>query len=210
MVGPQQIYFGEVALLFICQEHSVFHSYRSTSVLLFLLLLLAFIFRLDFCSDLVISLYQGVFLPLVHVGFHQKSWVKKIRMVLEKRKSFMQKSGTKRSLFRLRLRLFHVVLDVFLIVCLVIFCCSMTCLKWLRLRNEPLKKSCAIFIIWKHYFGFLLDALFGLTWRMLTHVRLIQSRHSLYDHLVFDFWCHFILHLMLLCRFAWLWSLLLS
>jgi hypothetical protein len=28
MVGPQQIPFGEVALLFICQEHSVFHSYR--------------------------------------------------------------------------------------------------------------------------------------------------------------------------------------
>jgi hypothetical protein len=42
-------------------------------------------------------------------------------MVLEKRKSFMQKSGTKRSLFRLRLRLLHVVLDVILIVCLVVF-----------------------------------------------------------------------------------------
>jgi hypothetical protein len=42
-------------------------------------------------------------------------------MVLEKRKSSMQKSGTKRSLFRLRLRLLHAVLDVVLIVCLVIF-----------------------------------------------------------------------------------------
>jgi hypothetical protein len=42
-------------------------------------------------------------------------------MVLEKRKSFMQKSGTKKSLFRLQLRLLHVVLDVVLIVCLVIF-----------------------------------------------------------------------------------------
>jgi hypothetical protein len=40
------------------------------------------------------------------------------------------------------------------------------------------KKSCVVLIIWKHYFGFLLDALFGLTWRMLTHVRLIQSRHK--------------------------------
>jgi hypothetical protein len=28
MVGPQQIPFGEDALLFICQEHSVFHSYH--------------------------------------------------------------------------------------------------------------------------------------------------------------------------------------
>jgi hypothetical protein len=42
-------------------------------------------------------------------------------MVLEKRKSFMQKSATKRSLFRLRLRLLHTMLDVVLIVCLVIF-----------------------------------------------------------------------------------------
>jgi hypothetical protein len=38
-----------------------------------------------------------------------------------KEKKFHAKSGTKRSLFRLRLRLFHVVLDVVLIVCLVIF-----------------------------------------------------------------------------------------
>jgi hypothetical protein len=42
-------------------------------------------------------------------------------MVLEKRKKIMQKSGTKRSLFRLRLRLLHVMLDVFLTVCLVVF-----------------------------------------------------------------------------------------
>jgi hypothetical protein len=42
-------------------------------------------------------------------------------MVLEKRKSFMQKSGTKRSLLRLRLRLLHAMLDVVLIACLVIF-----------------------------------------------------------------------------------------
>jgi hypothetical protein len=65
-------------------------------------------------------LHQGVFGPLDYVCFHQKNCFKKVWMVLEKRKSFMQKSGTKRSLFRLRLRLLHVVLDVFLIVCLVI------------------------------------------------------------------------------------------
>jgi hypothetical protein len=120
MVGPQQISFGEVALLFICQEHSVFHSYRFNECSLFLELRLAFDFRLDFCSDLVISFYQGVVLPLVHVGFHQKSCFKKVWMVLEKRKSFMRKSGTKKSLCRLRPMLLHVVLDVFLIVCLVV------------------------------------------------------------------------------------------
>jgi hypothetical protein len=61
MVGPQQISFGEVALLFIYQEHSVFHSYRFNECSLFLLLYLAFDFCLDFYSDLVISLHQGVF-----------------------------------------------------------------------------------------------------------------------------------------------------
>jgi hypothetical protein len=30
----------------------------------------SFLFRLDFCLDLVISLHQGVFRPLVYVGFH--------------------------------------------------------------------------------------------------------------------------------------------
>jgi hypothetical protein len=69
-------------------------------------------------------LHQGVFGPLVYVGIHQKSYFKKVWMVLEKRKKFMQKSGTKRSLFRLRLRLLHAMFDVFLIVCLVIFAVS--------------------------------------------------------------------------------------
>jgi hypothetical protein len=38
-----------------------------------------------------------------------------------KEKKFHAKSGIKRSLFRLRLRLLHAMLDVVLIVCLVIF-----------------------------------------------------------------------------------------
>jgi hypothetical protein len=73
MVGPQQISFEGDVLVFICQEHSVFYSYRSTNVLPLLLLRLVFSFRLDFCSDLLISFYQGVFFPLDHIGFHQKS-----------------------------------------------------------------------------------------------------------------------------------------
>jgi hypothetical protein len=36
------------------------------------------VFRLDFCSDIVIALHQGVFRPLVYVGFHQKSCLKKV------------------------------------------------------------------------------------------------------------------------------------
>jgi hypothetical protein len=110
----------------------------------------SFLFRLDYCSDLFIYLYQGVFGPLVHVDIHQKSYFKKVWMVLEKRKSFTQKCGTKRSLFRLRLRLFHVVLDVVLIVCLVIFAVA-----WLVSNDWDClmslwKKACIVFIIWKH------------------------------------------------------------
>jgi hypothetical protein len=45
----------------------------------------------------------------------------------------------------------------------------MTCLKLLRLLNEPLKKSCVVFVIWEHVIMvFSFDDLFGLTWRMLT------------------------------------------
>jgi hypothetical protein len=45
---------------------------------LFLELRLAFVFRLDFCSDIVLSLHQGIFGPLVYVGIYQKSCFKKV------------------------------------------------------------------------------------------------------------------------------------
>jgi hypothetical protein len=98
MVGPQQISFGEVSLLFICQEHSVFHSYRFNDCSLFLELHLAFDFLLDLCSDLVISLHQGVFFPLVHVGFHQKSCFKKVSNGVGKEKKFHAKKWYKKEL----------------------------------------------------------------------------------------------------------------
>jgi hypothetical protein len=121
MVGPQQISFGGDVLVFHLPRTLCFSLFSFNECSLFLELHLAFIFCLDFCSDLVLSLHQGVFGPLVYVGIYQKSYFKKVRMVLEKRKSFIQKSGTKRSLFRLQLRLLHAMLNVFLIVCLVIF-----------------------------------------------------------------------------------------
>ena len=49
-----------------------FHSYRFNECSLFLLPGLVFDFCLDLCSDLVISFHQGVFLPLIFIGFHQK------------------------------------------------------------------------------------------------------------------------------------------
>jgi hypothetical protein len=89
-------------------------------------------------------------------------------MVLEKRKSFMQKSGTKKSLFRLWLRLLHAMLDVVLIVCLVVFAVAWIASNDWDCLMSLWKNHALFFIIWKHLFGFLLDASFGLTWRMLT------------------------------------------
>jgi hypothetical protein len=167
MVGPQQISLGDV-LVFHLPRTPCFSLLSFNEYSLFLKLCLPFIFRLDFCSNLVLSLHQGVFGPLVYVGIHQKCCFKKVWMVLEKRKSFMQKSGTKRSLFRLRLRLLHAMLDVVLIVCLVIFAVA-----WLVSNDWDCLMS-----LWKNHTLFLLcgsiylvfsfDALFGSTWRMLT------------------------------------------
>jgi hypothetical protein len=59
------------------------------------------------------------------------------------------------------------------------FCCSMTCLKWLRLFNVPLKESCVVFFIWERIIVvFSVDALFWLTWRMLTTCLTLTSRHK--------------------------------
>jgi hypothetical protein len=52
--------------------------------------------------------------------FSSKELLQKSSNGVGKEKKFIQKSGTRRSLCRLRPRLLHVMLDVFLIVCLVI------------------------------------------------------------------------------------------
>jgi hypothetical protein len=98
MVGPQQISFGGDVLVFHLPRTLRFSLLSFNSCSLFLELRLAFIFCLDFCSDLVLSLHQGVFVTLVYIGIHQKSYFKKVRMVLEKRKSFMQKKWYKKEL----------------------------------------------------------------------------------------------------------------
>jgi hypothetical protein len=122
MVGPQQISFGGDLLVFHLPRTLRFSLLSFNECSLFLELRFAFSFRLDFCSDLVLSLHQGVFGPLVYVGIHQKKLFQKGSNGVGKEKKFhATKSGTKRSLFRLRLRLLHAMLDFVLIVCLVIF-----------------------------------------------------------------------------------------
>jgi hypothetical protein len=48
-------------------------------------------FCLDFCSDLVISLHQGVFVPLVYVCFHQKSCLKRFEWCWKREKALCKK-----------------------------------------------------------------------------------------------------------------------
>jgi hypothetical protein len=132
-------------------------------------------------------------------------------MVLEKRKSFMQKSGTKMSLFRLRLRLFHVMLDIVLIVCLVVFAVA-----WLVSNDWDCLMSLWKKIMRCFYYmeAFIWFSPWCFIWVDMAHAyNMFDSYNlaiSLYDHLVFDLWCHFMLLLMIFCRYAWLWPLLLS
>jgi hypothetical protein len=130
--------------------------------------------------------------------------------MLEKRKSLMQKSGTKMSLFRLRLRIFLAMLDVVLIVYLVVFAVA-----WLVSNDWDCLMS-----LWKnHAFFYYMEAfiwfsLWCFIWVNLEHAYNMFDSYkvaiSLYDHLVFDLWCHFMLLLMMFCRYAWLWPLLFS
>jgi hypothetical protein len=78
MVGPQQIFFGGDALRFSFAKNTLFFTLIVQRVFSFSRTVFSFLFRLDFCSDIVISLYQGVFGPLVYVGIHQKSCLKKV------------------------------------------------------------------------------------------------------------------------------------
>jgi hypothetical protein len=78
MIVPQQISFGGDLLVFHLPRTLRFSLLSFNECSLFLELRLAFVFHLSFCSDLVLSLYQGVFVPLVYVGSHQKSCLKKV------------------------------------------------------------------------------------------------------------------------------------
>jgi hypothetical protein len=78
MVGSQKNSFGGDLLVFHLPRTLYFSLLSFNECSLFLELRLAFVFCLDFCLDLVLSLHQGVFGPLVYVGIHQKSCFKKV------------------------------------------------------------------------------------------------------------------------------------
>jgi hypothetical protein len=91
-------FLEEMNFIFIAKNTPFFHSYRLNECSLFLLLRLAYIFHLDFCSDLVLSLHHGVFGPLVYVGFPQKSCFEKGSNGVRKEKKFHAKKWYKKEL----------------------------------------------------------------------------------------------------------------
>jgi hypothetical protein len=199
----------EMNSLFIFQEHSSFHSYRFNECSLFLLLLLVFVFAL-ICVQIFLYLFIKVYFCLWYLlVFIKRVSSKRFEWCWKREKALCKK----------------VVQEAACVDCGLGFSCHAWChfdsmlsgfaVAWLVSNNwdclMSLWKNHALFLLYGSiYLVFSFDALFGLTWLMLTHVRLKKSRHCLYDHLVFDFWCHLMLLLMLLCRYAWLWPLLLS
>jgi hypothetical protein len=91
MFGSHYVFGERHALFFIYQEQSVFHSYRFNECSLFLLLRLAFIFHIGFCSDLVLSLHQGVFGPLVYVCSSKELFIKSSNGVGKEKKLYTKK-----------------------------------------------------------------------------------------------------------------------
>jgi hypothetical protein len=91
MVGPQQISFGEDVLIFIYQEHSVFHSYNFTGCSSFSANAFGFHFHLDLHLDLVISFHQGVFFASDLYWFSSKGVSLKISNGVRKEKKLYAK-----------------------------------------------------------------------------------------------------------------------
>jgi hypothetical protein len=74
---PTNLFWRRHAPFFIARN-TLFFTLIVQRVFSFLALRLAFVFCLEFCLDLVISLHRGVFRPMVYVGFYQKSCFKKV------------------------------------------------------------------------------------------------------------------------------------
>jgi hypothetical protein len=78
MVGSHHVCFGESDASFFIVKNTLVFTLIVQRVFSFSATVFSFCFRLDFCSDLVTSLHQGVFGPLVYVGFPQKSCFEKV------------------------------------------------------------------------------------------------------------------------------------
>jgi hypothetical protein len=75
-------------------------------------------------------------------------------------------------------RLLHAMLDIVFDSMLSDFCCSMTCLKWPRLLNEPLKNHALFYYLEELIWLSPLKLYLGWLGACSQHVWLIQSRHK--------------------------------
>jgi hypothetical protein len=121
MVGPQQISFEGDTLRVSFAKNTLFFTLIVQRVFSFSRIAFSFFFALIFVQILLyicIKVYLDHWSMLV---FIKRVVAKRFEWCWKREKKFHAKSGTKKSLFRLRLRLLHAMLDVVLIVCLVIF-----------------------------------------------------------------------------------------
>jgi hypothetical protein len=210
---------GWTPINFFWRRHTLFFIAKNTLVFTLIVQRVFFFSRTAFSFRFLPWFFvQILFYICIKLYFDHWSMLVFIKRVVSKRvewcwkreKVSCNKSGTKRSLFRLRLRLFHAMLDVVLIVCLVVFIVA-----WLVSNDWDCLMS-----LWKnHAFLYYMEAFIWFSpwcfiWVDLAHPYNMFDSYkvaiSLYDHLVFDLWCHFMLLFMMFCRYAWLWPLLLS
>jgi hypothetical protein len=77
-LDPNKFLLEETYSSFSFAKNTLFFTLIVQRVFSFSRTALAFVFHLDLSSDIVISLHQGVFGPLVYVGIYQKSCFKKV------------------------------------------------------------------------------------------------------------------------------------
>jgi hypothetical protein len=77
MFGSHHV-FGERHAPFFIAKNTLVFTLIVPQVFSFSAIVFSFVFHLDLCSDLVLSLHQGVFGHLVYIGFYQKSCLKKV------------------------------------------------------------------------------------------------------------------------------------
>jgi hypothetical protein len=166
MFGSQQISFGGDALCFSFAKNTLFFTLIVQQVFSFSRTAFSFRFLPWFLFRSCYIFASRCICTSGLCWYSSKELSQKGLNGVGKEKKFHAKSGTKRSLFRLRLR----ILVIFAVAWLVSN--DWDCLMSLW------KKLFVVFIMWKHLFSFLLDALFGVTWRMLTTCLTQTSHHK--------------------------------
>jgi hypothetical protein len=121
MVGPQQIFFWRIFTRFSFAKNTPFFTLIVQRVFSFSRTAFSFRFSPSFLFRSCFIFASRCILTSGPCWYSSKELFQKgLNGVGKEKKIHAKKSGTKMSLFRLRLRLLHVVLDIILIVCLVV------------------------------------------------------------------------------------------